>query len=294
MSKTVKILVFGALLFGAGCFFGLVAQWIGERYDLIFSPSMSLLYLGLWFFGALVAIAVTGGLVAVLFRAFWVAAVAFALSALGMFLLWEISIVSGICAAVYFLIGLLYVAGVRGEMGSRIRFSVWRVMVSQSMLLVVLVAIACTSLYFGYAAEIEREGFSLPESTVNWVVDIADEYLDTILPEGSLTPEEKEEALDELRATLEGDVSESVEPYEKYIPVGLAVFAFMILSPVILILSFIPILLLALLFFILTSTGVVRKVTRTVKVTRLSIEEGEPSGRERAGRERAEETTISE
>lgn len=289
MSKTIKILIFGALLVAVGCLWGYVCGMIGERYDLIFSPSMSLLYLGLWFFGALVVIAVTGGLVAVLFRAFWVAAVAFALSALGMFLLWEISIVSGICAAVYFLIGLLYVAGVRGEMGSRIRFSVWRVMISQSMLLVVLVAIACTSLYFGYAAEIEREGFSLPEGAVNWVVDIADEYLDTILPEGSLTPEEKEEALDELRATLEGDVSDSVVTYEKYIAVGLAVFAFMILAPVMLILSFVPILLLALLFFILTSTGVVRKVTRTVKVTRLSIEEGE-----RSGRERVRETTTSE
>ena len=288
MSKTIKILIFGALLVAAGCLWGYVCGMIGERYDLIFSPSMSLLYLGIWFLGALVAIAVTGAFVAVLFRAFWMAAVVFALSAVGMFLLWEISIVSGICAAVYFLIGLLYVAGVRGEMGSRLRFSVWRVVVSQSMLLVVLVAIACTSLYFGYAADIEREGFSLPEGTVNLVVDIADEYLDTILPEGSLTPEEKEDALEELRATLEGDLSDKVAPYEKYIPVGLAVIAFMILTPVILILSFIPILLLALFFFILTSTGVVRKVTRTVKVTRLSIEE-EPSGRERV-----KETTTSE
>jgi hypothetical protein len=231
------------------------------------------------------------------------AAVAFALSAVGMFLLWEISIVSGICMAVYFLIGLLYVAGVRGEIGSRIRFSVWRVAVSQSMLLVVLVAIACTSLYFGFAADIEREGLYLPEGTVNWAVDIADEYLDAILPEGSLTPEEKEDALEELRAKLEGDVSDTVAPYEKYIPVGLAVVAFLILAPVMLILSFIPILLLALFFFILTSTGVVRKVTRKVKVTRLSIEE-EPSRRERAEKERAEkeraekepaeETTTSE
>ncbi len=289
MAKTIKILIFGALLVAAGCLWGYVCGMIGERYDLIFSPSMSLLYLGIWFLGALVAIAVTGAFVAVLFRAFWMAAVVFALSAVGMFLLWEISIVSGICAAVYFLIGLLYVAGVRGEMGSRLRFSVWRVMVSQSMLLVVLVAIACTSLYFGYAADIEREGFSLPEGTVNLVVDIADEYLDAILPEGSLTPEEKEDALEELRATLEGDLSDKVAPYEKYIPVGLAVIAFMILAPVILILSFIPILLLALFFFILTSTGVVRKVTRTVKVTRLSIEEREPSGRERV-----KETTTSE
>ncbi len=272
MAKTIRILVFGALLVAAGCLWGYVCGMIGERYDLIFSPGMSLLYLGLWFLGALVAIAVTGGLVAVLLRPFWVAAVAFALSAVGMFLLWEISIVSGICAAVYFLIGLLYVAGVRAEIGSRIRFSVWHVMRSQGVLLVVLVAIACTSLYFGYAADIESEGFSLPEDGVNWAVDIADEYLDVILPGESLSPEEKQEALDELRAILEGDLPDRVAPYERFIPIGLAVIAFIILTPVVFLLSWIPILILSILFVILVRSGVVKRVTKSVKVTRLSIE----------------------
>jgi len=136
----------------------------------------------------------------------------------------------------------------------------------------VLVAIACTSLYSGYAAEIEREGFSIPQDAVDWVVEIADEQLDTMLPEGTLSPEQKQEALDQLRDTLEGEAESAIEPYAGYIPIGLAVIVFLIFVPVTLFLFWIPILILSLVFFILTRSGVVSKVTETVEVTRLSIE----------------------
>ncbi|MBE0415789.1 MAG: hypothetical protein IBX36_04525 [Dehalococcoidia bacterium] len=272
MERTIKIVVFGALLAGAGCFLGLVLRWVGEGYEVLIPPSWDALYLGIWLLGAVVAVAVTGGLVAVLLRPFWVAAIAFAVSALAMFLTWEISAVSGIAAAVYFLVGLLYLAGVRGEIGNRIRFSVWHIRGSQMPLLVGLVAIACASLYSGYAAEIEREGFSIPEDAIDWVVEIADEQLDSLVPEGTLSPEEKQEVLDQLRATLEGEVGSAIEPYESYIPIGLAAIVFMILTPVTFLISWIPLLILSPLIFILTRSGVVRKVTETVEVTRLSIE----------------------
>lgn len=272
MEKIIKIVVFGALLAGAGCFLGLVLRWIGAGYEALIPPSWDALYLGIWFLGAMVAVAVTGGLVAVLLRPFWVAVIAFAVSALAMFLTWEISAVSIIVAAIFFLVGLLYLAGVRGEIGNRIRFSVWHLVRSQMILLVVLVAIACTSLYSGYAAEIEREGFSIPQDAVDWVVEIADEQLDTMLPEGTLSPEQKQEALDQLRDTLEGEAESAIEPYAGYVPIGLAVIVFLIFVPVTLFLFWIPILILSLVFFILTRSGVVSKVTETVEVTRLSIE----------------------
>lgn len=272
MEKTIKTLIFGALLVGAGCFLGLVLRWIGDGYETLIPPSWDALYLGIWLLGALVALAVTGGLVAVLLRPFRIVAIAFAVSALAMFLVWEISAFSAIAAAIYFLVGLFYVVGVRREIGNRIRFSAWHIARSQMILLVVLVAIACASLYSGYAAEIEREGFSIPEDAVDWVVEIADEQLDTMLPEDTLSPEQKQEALDQLRDTLENETESAIEPYAGYIPMGLAAIVFMILMPAVLFLFWLPILILSLVFFILTRSGVVNEETEMVEATRLSIE----------------------
>jgi len=270
-ARIIKMVIFGALLAGAGSFLGLVLRWAGHGYEHLIPPSWDALYLGIWLLGALVAVAVTGGLVAVLLRPFWVAVIAFAVSALAMFLTFEISPVGIIVAVIYFLVGLLYVRGVRGEIGNRIRFSVWHIRGTQTILLVVLAAIACTSLYFGYAAEIESEGFSIPEQTVDWVVDIADEHIiDSILPEGA-SQEERQEVLDELRATLEGEVGSLIEPYEGYTPMGLAAIVFMILMPLTFFISWIPMLILSPLLFILIRFGVVKKETEIVEVTSLSI-----------------------
>jgi hypothetical protein len=268
----IKIVVFGALLAGAGCFFGLVLRWAGDGWEHLIPPTWDAIYLGIWFLGAILAVAVAGGLVAMLLRPFWVAATAFAVSALALFLTWEISVVSIIVAMIYLLVGLLYVAGVRREVENRIRFSVWHLMRPQLTLFVMLAAIACTSLYFGYAAEIDKEGFSIPEKTVDWVVEIADEHLiDRILPANTTTVE-REEALTELRDYLEGDIESDIEPYEGYTPVGLAAIAFGILTPATLLISWIPLSILSLAFLILIRFGVVKKVAKAVEVIRLSIE----------------------
>jgi hypothetical protein len=272
MARIIKSVVFGALLAGAGCFFGLVLRWAGDGWEHLIPPEWDALYLGIWFLGALVAVAVTGGLVAMLLRPFWVAATAFAVSALALFLTWEISVVGIVVAVIYLLVGLLYVATVRREIENRIRFSVRHLMRPQLILLVVLTAIACTSLYFGYAEEIDREGFSVPDETVDWVVEIADEHIiDRILPDET-TPQERADALTELREYLEDDIESDIEPYEGYIPVGLAAIVFGVLTPVTFLISWIPILILSLAFLLLIRFGVVKKVAKAVEVIRLSIE----------------------
>lgn len=274
MARIIKMVVFAVLLAGAGCFLGLVLRWIGGGYEALIPPSWDALYLGIWLLGAVVAVAVTGGLVAMLLRPFWVAAIAFAVSALAMFLTWQISAVGIIVAAIYFLVGLLYLLGVRSEVGNRIRFSVWHLMRSQTILIVALTAIACTSLYFGYAAEIEREGFSIPEAAIDGIVEVVGDQIDSLVPEGALSPEEKQEVLDQLRDTLEGEVGSAIEPYQGYVPMGLAAIVFVILMPVMLFFLWLPILILSPLILILTRSGVVKKVTEFVEVTRLSLEEG--------------------
>ena len=270
--RIIKIVVFGALLAGAGGFLGLVLRWAGDGWEHLIPPTWDALYLGIWFLGAILAVAVTGGLVAMLLRPFWVAATAFAVSALALFLTWEISVVSIIVAVIYLLGGLVYVVGVRREIENRIRFSVRHLLRPQLILLVVLTAIACASLYFGYAEEIDKEGFSIPEGTVDWVVEVADEHvIDRILP-ANTTAVERWEALTELRDYLEDDIESDIEPYEGYIPVGLAAIVFGILTPATFLISWIPLLILSLAFLLLIRFGVVKKVAKAVEVIRLSIE----------------------
>ena len=258
MKSILKTLIFVALLVGAGCFLGIVLGMIGENYEALFSPSMDLLYLGLWFFGALVAVAVTAGLVAVLLRPISLCVIAFALSALGMFATWEFSATSGIVAMIYLLVGLLFAWSVTSEIKSRIKFSVWHVLRSQAMLLVVLTAIGCTSLYFAYADEIRSEGFTLPPV-------ISDVITDALEGQG-IPPTQIEE--------FEQQIEDTLAPHERYIPMGVAAIVFMPLTSIVIVLSWIPILILAFVLFLLTSLGVVTKETDTVEVTRLSMEEG--------------------
>lgn len=271
--KIVQMVVFGALLAGAGAFFGLVLRWADSGWEYLMPPTWDALYLGIWFLGAVLAVAVTGTLVAVLLRPFWVAAIAFAVSALAMFLTWDISMIGIIVAAIYLLMGLLYVLAVRGEIENRIKFSVWHLMRPQIILLLLLTAFACTSIYFGYAEEIDRNGYSMSEETIDWIVNVTDEHImERMFPEGTLTDMERQDALDELRDYLEDDIESDIEPYEGYMPVGLAAIIFGIMLPITFLLSWIPILILSLVFIPLIRFGVVKKVANPVEVIRLSIE----------------------
>ncbi|MFQ5987835.1 MAG: hypothetical protein ACE5H6_03190, partial [Dehalococcoidia bacterium] len=205
----------------------------------------------------LVAVAVTAGLAAMLLRPFSLLAIAFALSAVGMFAAWELSAVSGIVAAIYLAVGLLFAWSVTSEIKSRVKFSVWHILKSQAILLVVLTAIGCISLYSAYAEEIRSEGFTLPPVITDVITDA--------LEEQGIPPTQIEE--------FEQQIADTLAPYERYIPMGVAVIVFMPLMSIVIVLSWIPILILAFVLFLLTSLGVVTKETDTVEVTRLSMEE---------------------
>ncbi len=266
---TIKIVILGALLIGAGCFLGLVCGWVEGDHGLLFDPSMDTLYLGLKFLGALAAVAVAAGLVAVLIRPFSICALAFALSAVGMFAVWDFGAISGIMAVIYFLGGLLYCWGVRGELKSRLQFSVWHILRSQAVLLVVLIAVGCAGLYAGYSDEVDREGFAIPPAIIDNIVETAGGQID-----GGLTPEQKAAAEEELRDDVENiaDLVESrLESSESYIPVGFAALVFLPLSTIAILFSWIPILVLAVIFILLASLKVVKREVETVNITRLSL-----------------------
>lgn len=271
----MKVIVFGLLLAGAGAFFGLALKWAGDGHVYLYPGTWGwweAIKLGLSVMGAIAAVAVAAGFVAVLLRPFWVAALCFLVSALALFLVYEISILSLAISAIYFIMGILYLAGVRTEIAHRIKFTVWQIRGSQTIFLVVLVALACTSFYFGYADRIDREGFNLTDEGISSIVTFAEDHIiDRVVP-ASITYPEKQEILMKLRSYLDDDLQNDMEPYEHYIPVAFTAIAFSVLMPATFVLSWLPLLLLSFIFFILLRLKLIKRKAHPVEVTRLTIQ----------------------
>jgi len=274
--RILKIIFFAVLLIAAGYFFGIWCGRFGQAYTLFFQPGREILELGLWLLLAIVVVAVTAGLVAALLRPLWVTMVAFALSALAMVLGWHVGIGPALLGLLYFLICLPYARGVTKELNERLSFSVEPVSRGLSFLFMVLALVACGSLYLGYAAHIEREGFTLPPTfkemmTKMTVVPIRE----AIEARTDITPQEKEAILKEMEEGFEemwmGPLEEMIKPYERFIPVVVAIGTFMTLQTILGLLSWIPGLILAMIFPILEIAGVTKVVKETREVERLTI-----------------------
>ncbi|MFQ6001325.1 MAG: hypothetical protein ACE5LG_06610 [Anaerolineae bacterium] len=276
IGKVLKMALFTVLLIAASWFFGLWCGRVGQAYTLFFQPGREILTLVLWLLLAMVVVAVTAGLVAALLRPLWVAVVAFALSALAMIFGWQVGIGPALFGLLYFVASLLYTRGVAGELNDRLRFSVEPVSRGFSLLFMALALVACGSLYLGYAAHIEKEGFTFPPAFKEMMTKM------TIIPmreaieaRTDLTPQEKERALAEIEEGFEEmwmePLEEMIRPYERFIPAAVAVGTFMTLETILGLLSWIPGLILAMIFLLLRITSITKVVTETREVERLTI-----------------------
>ncbi|MGA9351766.1 MAG: hypothetical protein WBW48_23600 [Anaerolineae bacterium] len=214
MHRELKSAVFAVLVIAASYFFGDVCERIGQGYELIFHPSpKGILGLALQFFLALGAVAITAGLVAALVRPLWACFLIFALSALAMLLGWELKASSGVLTAVYFIASLFYAERIARELNDRLRFSVGPISQSQSILLTTLLIVACGSFYFGYAAEIRRDGFSIPPALVEVLVGRMEKEIINLLP-----ADLEQVAVTKFRQQLEGVLDEMEKDIANRLP----------------------------------------------------------------------------
>ena len=305
IAKLVKMVIFAGLLIGAGYFLGSTCELIYQQHALILAPSRELLYLFLRFLLAAGAVALTSGLVAVLVRPLWAGFIVFLLSGLAMLLAWELRPETGILAAVYVLASLLYAWGVASEMDNRIRFSLRPISESQPILLLALAVLASASLYLGYKAQIEREGFSIPssfkESMLSMIERATEGQLEPRL-EGlleplleaqlqELPPELKEKAKETFLSQFSTQkdaflnqfreqsgeqfteaLDETVKPYERFIPIVLAIFLFQPLLIITRLLGPLPVWILRALFPLLGLLRITKVVTETREMERLSLD----------------------
>jgi len=271
MSKGLKTALFAALLVGAGFFFGTICPQIGHAYELILAPSEELLTVLLWFLLAVGAVTVSAGLVAALVRPVWVGFIAFALSGLAMLLGWQVTMVSSLLVAVYLLAACVHTVGVARELGERIRFSVHSISAKQGILLMSLVLVACGSLYMGYAAHIEQEGFSLPDIYIEAFMEQLEKQIEARVP-----VEEREKVVGEFREEflrgVDEFVEETVKPYEGLIPLGMAAGLYMPLLTITRLLAWVPTVILSLFFRLLTVSRMTKVIYETQEVEKLVID----------------------
>jgi hypothetical protein len=213
MHRGLKSAIFAVLLIAASYFFGDVCERLCQAHELILYPSREILGLTLRFFLAMGAVAITAGLVAALVRPLWACFIVFALSALAMLLSGELKASSGVLTAVYFIVSLIYAERTASELNDRLRFSVRPISQSQSILLTTLLIVACGSFYFGYAAEIEREGFSIPPALVEMVMGRMEKEIVKLLP-----ADPGEAAIDEFREQFGGLLDEMAKEIGKLLP----------------------------------------------------------------------------
>ena len=268
-SKLVKIVVLAVLLVAASCYLGNISRQIGQLGDAIFVFTIDTLYPFLWLLLAVVLVAIAAGLLAALVRPLWICVIAFALASLAVLLFWGFHLIAILLSLLYLLAGILYSRGVAKGLNDRIRFSVRPIQDNQTALAIVLVIAACALFYSGYAAQIEREGFTVPAGVIDAVAAITEDQIESI---PDLTPQEREELSAELRQQVEQQLEDTIQPYRKLIPIVVALILLGLLTTIVWLFSWFPTLILKGVFAILTASHVVSVVTETREVERLIID----------------------
>jgi membrane protein implicated in regulation of membrane protease activity len=270
MNKWIKITAIGALLIGAGFFLGRTCSRFDQALPLLLSPARESLDLLIWFLLAVGVALICAELAAALVRPLWLGVGLFALSALAILLSCPITLFGALVALVYLLGSVLYLWRAARELENRIRFSVHALAEQEGILLTVLALIACAHMYIGSMRHIEREGLSAPQG----FVEVYGAWMEQQVAE-QVPPQDREQALAEFRrefqAQTEGMFNSLVERYETWIPLAIGVGFFMMLKGIFSILSWIPALILSLVFSVLAALKLTKVVTKAQEVQRISL-----------------------
>jgi hypothetical protein len=271
MSKWLKVSFIILLHIATGYLFGRICIQVNSAYKLIDLPFEEGLKLLIYFVLSVGASLIAAGLVAVLIRPLWVGILSFILSGIALLLGWQGSIETYLLILIYVLAGTIYMSGVARDIHERIRFSLRSVNVGQALLSISLALVASGSLYLGYKEHIRQAGFSLPEPFMDLFLDQIESQFD--MDEfGEESTETLTELKEELQQRVEDTIYQRLEPYEEFIPLGVAAGVFMPLVTLLSFLSLLPNTILGFLFSFLKAVGVVRVIHKTQEVQSLVLD----------------------
>ncbi len=282
-SSVVKIAIFLLFLVGAHVLFGVACSKVQSQYDALFTPAVRgftqgkpLFSLVFWVFGTILLVALTGGLVVTLVRPVWIIALGYLLSALAMFLMWEISFITAAASLIYFLIAIGFSITVVDEIKVRLSFSVRPIQQEQKLLLFGLALMIGASFALGYLEDARRSEAVIPPAYKQMVSDMVTRTLMAqIEKQSALGPIEKALALQQLQQGLEkfwAETERTIQPYAPYLPLVIGVLVLWLLETLLGFVSWIPPLLLSGFFPLLKAIGVAHEVAETKEARRLVLE----------------------
>jgi len=271
MARWMKMVLLTVPLVAGSAAFGIVCRRMGSAYRLLWPPFQPLLHLLLWLGLSIWLLAVAGGLVAVLFRPLSVAVLAFGLSAVAMLAAWGWSWIHLALTLLYVAAGFLFTALTQRDLQQRIRFSVRPAAENWRVVTVALLLLAVGSLYLGFADEVRREGFSLPERPLE---DLATGFAEEVVDATPLSRlgAIRAEGVNQVKRVLKDTLERQLRRVERYIPPLTAAVLFVFLLVVLSFLWWVPMLVLALVFPALVTLGLAKQALETIEVRRLVIE----------------------
>ena len=270
MGRVLKIGLFTLPLIAAAWFFGTVCWRLEAGHVLLAWTARDIAPLLRDLVLALAVLALTSGIVALLFQHLWMAGVAFALSGLAMLLSWGVTPTHALLTLLFVLAGLAHCALTQRDLTQRLRFSVGAVALSQLGLLLLLAAVAAAALYLGAAGYIREQGFSIPEQ---YSSEFAERLASRVAaPFPSLIREQVYNTVrNYAEQLLTEELKELLEPLSPYLPPAAALALFLPLLAVCFALSLLTLPVLWLLLALLLGVGVIRTATESVQMERVVL-----------------------
>jgi hypothetical protein len=243
---------------------------MGRAHQLFLFPPRELLRLLLWLILSQLALAVTAGAVAVLFRPRALALATIGLSGVALLLGWGWSVPKALLSSLYAVAAMVFTAVTQRDLWQRIHFSVRPVAENWRYVTVVLVLLVTFSFYSGFTEHLRDKGLALPEPQADdWTADIAEDVVDGISP--SALQMLREEAVGRVQRVLNHQLQALANRVGRYIPPFTAIILLLVLQAVTWLLWWVPMLILYVVCAILLSVGVAEIVTETIEVERLVI-----------------------
>lgn len=259
-------LIFLALLILCGGVIGFLCGRVSHQYLELFFPFSQALESAAWVIGTLLVMSMVITLVSAFLRPLRVLLFGHALGAGAFLFVWWGGWIA-LAGAILYMAGMAFHAWIlTGELGRRLEFSMRPLLYEQRKIFMVMALLLSLSFASGYRSAAQDE-LRIPESFKRAAEEMMLAGLENqVNHQPELNSLEREIFLEQARTNLDNtwtDFEAAVQPYVRFIPLGLLLPLYFLLMGLFDSLGWLPYFLLWLAFRLLTRFGILRTVSET-------------------------------
>lgn len=259
-------IIFLALLVLCGGVIGFICGRVSHQYLELFFPFAQALESAAWVLGTLLVTSMVITLVSAFLRPLRVLLFGHALGAIAFLLVWRGGWIA-LAGAILYMAGMTLHAWIlTGELGRRLEFSMRPLLYEQRKIFMVLALLLSLSFASGYQSAAQDE-LRIPENFKQAAEEMMLAGLENqVNHQPDLDSIQREIFLEQARTNLDNtwnDLEATVQPYVRFIPLGLILPLYFLLMGLLDSLGWLPYLLLWLAFRLLNRFGILRTITET-------------------------------